>query len=178
MSVAIKHMKGRLEAADNEGLVKSLWNTALDRLAINSVAAALNSFLNDEIKNESVAELLETAVDFSKKHKEEDNLKKYLVRYIACKFQREAIAEWKKKEIYPELLPDTLRLSDPDTAPDIFLLISKDYRAVRKTLNMSWISCNFDDLGQLARNLQNQPLLWRLAFYYLTRINPCQVSIL
>ena len=175
---ALKHMRtGRREADDeNNNLVKSLWNTALDRLAMNTVAAAINGLVTQEVKQAAVDELLHEAVGHVKEHQEEASLKKYIVRCIASKHQREAIAEWKKKELFLELLPETLRLSDADDAPDMFLLTGDRYRKVRKTLNIAWLNSDYENLDTLATNLKDERIIWRLAFHHLTWVKPCQLN--
>ena len=180
-SSSLQHMKARIESAKDEAnaddIAKALWNIALDRLALNAVATAINDQLTDELEQASMSDLLETAVDFVEAHPEKENLQKYIVRFIASKYQREAIAAWKKKELYPELLPRSLRNSRAERSPDVFLLIdSEKYQGIRKTLAMSFINGDFGPMDKLAQELQDEPMPWRLAFHYLTRVNPIQIN--
>jgi hypothetical protein len=175
INLSVQHMRSRIEKDDAVSLVKSLRNTALDRLAINTVALAINNLLTGETDEAAVTDLLATAVQFVDQHSERDNLQKYLVRYIASKFQLEAVIEWKKKGFYIELLPETLRMAENNKSPDMYLLINEDYKTIRNALILAWIGEDYQELGPLVDKFEDNPMLWRLALHHLTRVNPCQM---
>ena len=172
---SVRHMRSRIEKEDEASLVKSLRNTALDRLAINNVALAINSLLTKEADETSVGDLLTTAVQFVDQHPEGANLQKYLVRYIVAKYQLEAVVEWKKKGFYVELLPETMRISEDNESPDMFLLIDEDYKKVRNSLIVAWVGEDYEHLTSLVDEFQDFPMLWSLALHHLTKVNPCQI---
>ena len=170
---AIEHMQKKDPAAS---VVMLLWNIALDRLSLNTVANAINNYLSNEVDTNAISNLLEIAVQFVKQHIQGANLKKYLVRQIAVKHQTEAILEWKKQEdFFPDLLPESLRLSKEDDAPDIFLHLDPDYKQVRDGILTAWLCNNFDQLTILVDKFQAKPMIWSLAFHYLTQVKTAKI---
>ena len=170
---AMDHMLKK-EAAAN--LVKLLWNTALDRLAINTVAEAINNYLSKEVEAPAIAELLEAAVNFIHHHKEGSSLRKYLVRQVATKYQLESIVEWKKQEFYLDLLPESLRLSKENDVPDIYLHLDRKYKQVRNGIMTAWFSEDYDQLAVVIDEFKANPIIWGLAFHHLTQVKACKIK--
>ena len=173
---AIQHMRSQLEKRKADSLVRSLWNTALDRLAINTVADAINSFLSGEVEVNTLSDLLKMAVNFVQHHAQGLNVQKYLIRVIASKHQVAAIMEWKKRGVFLDLLPEDLRNVTENEVPDMFLLTDVQYKEVRNALRVAWLSGSFEDLTAHVLSSQDKPAIWTLAFHHLTRVNPCQIK--
>jgi hypothetical protein len=117
INMALLHMKSQIKKDGSTNLIKSLCNTARDRLAINTVALALVNLSTGDTNEASVADLLTIAIQFVDQHQERDNLQKYLVRYMVSMFQLKAIIEWKKKGFYLELLHITLKIAKNRNSP-------------------------------------------------------------
>jgi len=173
---AIQHMRSQLEKGPTEDLVKSLCNTALDRLAINTVGDCITNFLSGETELASASDLIKAATSFVACHSQANNLKNYLVRYIASKHQVGAVVEWKKRGIFLDLLPEQLKNSATNEVPDMYLLIDPDYKAIRDGLRIACLSGNYEQLSVLPQVFRDKPLIWALAVHHLTQVNPCQIK--
>jgi hypothetical protein len=178
MRSASQYMNDYMEKGDPDKLVKSLVNTALHRLAINTVADFIIKFLSGEL-NDNDAEasrLFKTAIDFVNNHSQGKNLKKYLVRYIATKHQVGAIVEWKKRGVYLDLLPEDLRNTTTNEAPDMFLIVDCDYKTIRDCLRLAWISSDYGLLNVLLDNYKEKPVVWCLAIHHLIKLSPTKIK--
>jgi hypothetical protein len=175
VSRAIHHMVSQLETNVTQSLFKSLWKTALDRLAINTVAEVINSYLSGEVEIDSISDLLNAAVHFVKHHAQVLNVQNYLIRVIASKHQVAAIMEWKKRGVFLDLMPEELRNATEHEVPDMFLLTGAKYREVRNALRVAWLCDSFEDLTACVHSCQNK-VVWTLAFHHLTRVNHCKLK--
>jgi hypothetical protein len=95
---------------------------------------------------------------------------------VADKFQVSAVVEWKKRGLFPELLPEDLRNVSANDVPDVFLITDPDYKAVRDALMHAWISGNYERAAGLIRTTKNKPKIWSLALHHLTQVNPCKLK--
>jgi hypothetical protein len=175
MKLAMKHMAARLEANfhPDARLVRSLMNTAQDRLAVNTVGEAVHAFLSGASEKDSVIGLLKTATDFVLLHPQSANVKKYLVRYMAAKYQQSAVVEWKRKGFFLDLLPEELRDIQCSDIPDVFLIIDTNYKTIRDALTQAWLNGNYEGLSKLVVRHRDNRKLWTLALHRITKINPC-----
>ena len=175
---AMKYMKSQLENNEEEvNLVGSLLKTAQDRIAINKVAEMINNFLSGDVNVDSIADLMKIAVDFVKLHRQSANIQKYLVRYIASKFQLNAIVEWKKRGVFLDLLPEDLRNTADNAVPDMYLTVDRNYKLVRDALVRAWLGGeDFRELTTVINRTRENPKIWALAFHQLTKVNPCRMK--
>lgn len=174
IKAATKYMKTRLEHNFDAGetLVRSLLNTAQDRLAMTTVASSINDFLIDRADEEKISDLMKTASDFAKFHPESDNIRKLVVRLIATSYQISAVVEWKKKGILLDLLPEDLRNTAGNDVPDVFLTVDRNYKPLRDAISHAWLSGNLQEVSNMIIEHANDPKLWTLAFHHLTKVNP------
>ena len=174
---ALQHMNNHLEKGDPDNLVKALCHTALDRLAINTVANSIISFLSGELKDDREASIFfKTAINFVNNHSQSQNLKKYIVRFIAAKHQVGAVVEWKKKGVCLDLLPEDLRNSANNEAPDMFLIIDCDYKNIRDALRLAWLSSDYGVLNALLDHSKDKPVVWSLAIHHLNKLSQTKIK--
>ncbi len=154
-------------------LVRSLALTAEDRLAVNRLGHALHDLLTGAADEDDQRELMKTAEDFFHRHPQAANLKKYLVRYIAAKYQQNAVIEWKRRQVFTTFLPDDLLNMSAVEAADVFLIIDSDYKVVRNAISHAWITGDYTGLGNMVLQHGKNSRTWALAFHTLTLVNPC-----
>ena len=174
---AIQHMSTRLDKEFHPyvNLVRSLIITAHDRLAVNTVGQALHEFLTGAITTKDTAfyDLMKIAEKFVHHHPQSVNLKRYLARFVAAKYQQNAVIEWKRRDLFRDLLPEDLRNASVSDAPDVFLILDRDYQAIRNTISQAWLMGDYTDLTKMVLVHRDKTTIWSLAFHTLTRVNPC-----
>ena len=110
-----------------------LTNVAKVRLALATAATCLNSvLLTPDARDEN--ELLEALEGVVKLHPLKDSMKKFIVRFLATRFRRDAVLEWRKSERYLDLLPDPIRAAVVKAKPDLFLIRGEDYANIRNQI--------------------------------------------
>jgi hypothetical protein len=173
--MTVKHMRARLERNFDPGasLVRSLSLAAEDRLAVNRLGHALHDLLTGAAEENELRELMKSGEDFVQLHPEAANLKKYLVRFIAARYQQNAVIEWKRREVWRTLLPEELINTSANDAADVYLIIDRGYKAVRNAISYAWLTGDFAELTKMVSQQGKNPKIWALAFHTLTLVNPC-----
>jgi hypothetical protein len=173
--MTVKHMKARLERNFDPGasLVKSLSLAAEDRLAVNRLGHALHDLLTGAAEENELRELMKSGEDFVQLHPEAANLKKYLVRFIAARYQQNAVIEWKRREVWRTLLPEELINTSANDAADVYLIIDSGYKAVRNAISYAWLTGDYAELAEMVSQQGRNPKIWALAFHTLSLVNPC-----
>jgi len=141
--------------------------SSLDRFAIASLLARTTgngitcfTTLTPGVHQEDIFRLLKIAEKFVLNHTHVASLQKYIVRYVAAKYQVGAIVEWKKKGAFLDLLPVELKNSSTNDSPDMFLTIDANYKNVRETVRLAWISDSYDDLRTAVLIFKNDEIIW------------------
>ena len=169
----VNHLTERVESGfdPDARLVRSLINTAKDRLALNAVGQVVIDILGGDAHVD--ASLAKAASNFVRLHPESANVRNYLVRFIATKSQQSAVVDWKRKGVLLDLLPDDIRNTPINESPDFFLTLDRSYKQVRDTLVRAWISDDYKDASTAAARHKDNTKIFALAFHQMTKINPC-----
>ena len=179
LPLAFQHLATRLERDFDPGvsLVRSLMITAGDRLAINTVGQAVHDCLTGATANDddAVVDLMKIAQEFVHNHPQCTNVKKYLVRFVAANYQQNAVVEWKRRNVFRDLLPEDLRNASANNSPDVFLILDNDYRTVRNAVSQAWLSGDYAELTKVTQIHWNKTRIWFLAFHTLTSVNRCVI---
>lgn len=173
---ADKHMTSILSSGPLFNLASSLYQIAKDRLALNTAVDCIIGLLSSGTISQEEDNLLKTSEAFVKSHSREKNLQKYVVRYVAQKYQITAITEWKRSGIFLDLLPEELRNSSASENHDMFLIIHPDYKTMRDALRLAWLSDDYEILASRIIALPRDTTIWYLAFYNLTKLNTSRIK--
>jgi hypothetical protein len=121
---------------------------------------------------EASYDLMKMVVRFTQEHPQSACLKRYLVRLLATKHQQNAVVEWRRRGIYPDLLPEELLRMAATDSPDVFLIIDPAYKEIRDAVGRGWLTGDYASLANLLVMHSNNSKAWSLTFHALTRVNP------